>query len=150
MFNAWENCEFPSNENAFYGEDSMCYENDLKATQQQVIGHGSIYGRMPINEPSVNFNNGRFYNAQPNFAANLSGYNAYQQHQQLNFQPGYVAQQQQQQPPPSVNYMQPNMLQMSAPCRSNQPWSYDYCYGYAPNNPEPCQFTQFVDIEDFM
>ncbi|XP_037950951.1 protein similar [Teleopsis dalmanni] len=38
----------------------------------------------------------------------------------------------------------------SAPCKGNQPWTYAYCYGYAYNNQEPCQYTQFVDIEDFM
>ncbi|XP_055850858.1 protein similar [Episyrphus balteatus] len=35
-----------------------------------------------------------------------------------------------------------------APCQNVQPWTYAYCYGYV--NQQPCQFTEFVDIEDFM
>lgn len=40
-----------------------------------------------------------------------------------------------------------------APCQTVNPWNYSLCYSYygqqqPPSN--PCQFTQFVDIEDFM
>lgn len=43
-----------------------------------------------------------------------------------------------------------SMLSVATPCRESRPWSYAYCYGYTPNNTEACQFSQFVDIEDFM
>lgn len=51
-------------------------------------------------------------------------------------------------PPSTQNAYQ--MMTASAPCQGNQPWTYAYCYGYASSSQEPCQFTQFVDIEDFM
>lgn len=39
----------------------------------------------------------------------------------------------------------------SIPCQGNQPWTYAYCYGYGPySNQDPCQYTQVIDIEDFM
>jgi len=43
-----------------------------------------------------------------------------------------------------------SLLNVATPCRESRPWSYAYCYGYAPTNTQPCQFSQFVDIEDFM
>lgn len=39
-----------------------------------------------------------------------------------------------------------------APCQTVNPWNYSLCYGLygQPEPPNPCQFTQFIDIEDFM
>lgn len=39
-----------------------------------------------------------------------------------------------------------------APCQTVNPWNYSLCYGYYGQHqpPNPCQFTQFIDIEDFM
>lgn len=39
-----------------------------------------------------------------------------------------------------------------APCQTASPWNYSLCYGYYGQHqpPNPCQFTQFIDIEDFM
>uniref|UniRef100_T1H493 Uncharacterized protein n=1 Tax=Megaselia scalaris TaxID=36166 RepID=T1H493_MEGSC len=39
-----------------------------------------------------------------------------------------------------------------APCQQTvTPWNYSLCYGYYGQHqpPNPCQFTQFIDIEDF-
>ncbi|XP_061397203.1 protein similar-like, partial [Musca vetustissima] len=45
----------------------------------------------------------------------------------------------------------PGSARPSLPCQGNQPWTYAYCYGYGPySNQEPCQYTQVIDIEDFM
>ncbi|XP_073816624.1 uncharacterized protein [Musca autumnalis] len=45
----------------------------------------------------------------------------------------------------------PRTVRPSLPCQGNQPWTYAYCYGYGPySNQEPCQYTQVIDIEDFM
>jgi hypothetical protein len=35
-----------------------------------------------------------------------------------------------------------------APCQGPQPWNYAYCYGFY--GEDPCQFSNVVDIEDFM
>lgn len=39
-----------------------------------------------------------------------------------------------------------------APCQSVSPWNYSLCYGFygQQQSSNPCQFTQFIDIEDFM
>jgi hypothetical protein len=37
---------------------------------------------------------------------------------------------------------------MTAPCQGPQPWNYGYCFGFYGD--DPCQFTNVVDIEDFM
>lgn len=39
-----------------------------------------------------------------------------------------------------------------APCQTVNPWNYSLCYGLYDQQqpPNPCQFTQFIDIEDFM
>lgn len=33
-------------------------------------------------------------------------------------------------------------------CQGSQPWNYAHCYGYS--GEDPCQFTNVVDMEDFM
>ncbi|KAL7731183.1 hypothetical protein ACLKA6_014375 [Drosophila palustris] len=173
--NAWENCDFSCNDNTFYGDDANSfYESEVKPQQPLNIGNGSLYGCRPINEPAVNFNNGGFYNnnnnstSRPQFAGHncdnggaiynrpvgmeMVQYHPY--HQQRHppdfgqFSNAYVGQQTR-----GIAFMQPagmRLLNLQTPCHEDQPWSYEYCYGYAPNHPNPCQFTQFVDIEDFM
>ncbi|XP_034663128.1 protein similar isoform X3 [Drosophila subobscura] len=153
--NAWENCDFScpgetaTAATSFYGEDPF-FDCDLKP--QLALGNGSVYGCMPINEPTVNFSNGSFYNAADR---------APMQQQQLPPQRPYVGamlapsapalryhpyQQQQ-----DAFYQQRgSLLNVSTPCRESRPWSYAHCYGYTPTNTQPCQFSQFVDIEDFM
>lgn len=177
--NSWETCDFPCTENTFYGDDANCfYEPDIKPQQQQPQNslNGLIYGRRLINEPAVNFNNGGFYNTQspaavtapqPMVAYAACGAGLYNdcsslemsspcsatrfhpyQRQGSDFGPyttGYGQQS-------SMPYARPGLplLNLPVPCRGNQPWGYEHCYGYGPSQPEPCQFSQFVDIEDFM
>ncbi|KAH8246961.1 hypothetical protein KR032_005513 [Drosophila birchii] len=157
MFNSWDTCDFscPA-DSSFYGDEvtsnSGLYESDLKLPQQQQqqLNHGSVsvYGHAPINEPCVNFNNGAFYQAPnqpnprpfvgailgPNASSGMHRYHPYQQHPQ---QEGFYGQ-------------RGSLLSVATPCRETRPWSYAYCYGYTPTNTQPCQFSQFVDIEDFM
>lgn len=46
-----------------------------------------------------------------------------------------------------ANYRYPEM-QTYAPCAGPKPWNFAYCYGFYG---EPaCQFTNIVDMEDFM
>ncbi|KRF99924.1 uncharacterized protein Dwil_GK27464 [Drosophila willistoni] len=171
--NAWENCDFSCGENSFYGDDPTQFDlNELKPHQRsQLSDNGVLYGRVPINEPSVNFNlnNNGFYNRDPstllphqqqqqrpfegamfNRSAGLLRYHPYQQ--QHHVPPQFLRQQQ----PPYYHPQQirGNVLNLSTPCHVvenvQKPWSYAYCYGYAPSHPQPCQFSQFVDIEDFM
>lgn len=171
--NGWENCNFPSVENNFYGDDASCfYEPDIKPQQQlqQNPSNGLIYGCRPINEPAVNFNNGGFYNMPapptPAYAGggaaasglyngctslelspSMSRFHPYQRQASdfCQFSSGYGQQS-------GMPYARPGMrlLNLATPCRGNQHWGYEHCYGYGPSQPEPCQFTQFVDIEDFM
>lgn len=175
MYNScanWENCDFPCNDNnTFYGDDAaaMFYENDIKPhqilpaqhQQQQQQQQGSLYGPScrPINEPTVNFNNGGFYNMPqsggcgPIFntpsGMDVARYHPYQRNvgEFQEYSPIFNQGQQ-----PGMPYMRPRMslLNLETPCRGSQPWGYEYCYGYAPTHPEPCQYSQFVDIEDFM
>jgi len=75
MFNSFESCDFSCpGDSSFYGEDVIpnnnFYECDIKFSQQQQqqqqqqqLSNGSVFGRTPINEPTVNFGNGSFYNA---------------------------------------------------------------------------------------
>lgn len=171
MYNScenWENCDFSCNDNnnnTFYGDDAaVFYDNDLKPNEilQPQQQQGSLYGPScrAINEPSVNFNSGGFYNnvtrsggCGPIFNAtpgmDMLRYHPYQRHA-TEFQefPSIPYQGQQ----TGIPYMRPRMslLNLDTPCRGSQPWGYEYCYGYAPTHPEPCQYSQFVDIEDFM
>ncbi|KAI8046923.1 hypothetical protein M5D96_003143 [Drosophila gunungcola] len=152
MFNTFESCDFSCpGDSSFYGEDvTSCtnfYDCDLKPQQQQ-LNNGSVFGRTPINEPTVSFNNESFYNVpgpsvQPYVGAilgpNLSSAGMQRYHPY------------QQQPHTDAFYRQRGtLLNVATPCRESRPWSYAYCYGYAPTNTQPCQFSQFVDIEDFM
>ncbi|XP_060649956.1 LOW QUALITY PROTEIN: protein similar [Drosophila nasuta] len=175
--NAWENtCDFSCNENTFYGDEAnnAFYETEVKPPQQQQhqlsVTNGSLYGCRPINEPAVNFNNGGFY-ANPNTSrpppflgdrggigaiynssVEMTRYHPYQRPYANVY--GCPPQRQlpgQGMPSPYMRGPGMRLLNLETPCRDTQPWGYEYCYGgYAPNNPEPCQFTQFVDIEDFM
>lgn len=161
MFNScdFNSCDFSCpGDTSFYGDDVSSttgfYENDLKPQQQlqqqPQLNHGSVsvFGRAPINEPSVNFNNGAFYQTPPqsrpqpyvgailgpNASSGMHRYHPYQQHAQQE-----------------AFYRQGGgLLTVATPCRETRPWSYAYCYGYTPTNTQPCQFSQFVDIEDFM
>ncbi|KAH8283194.1 hypothetical protein KR054_002006 [Drosophila jambulina] len=158
MFNSWDTCDFSCpGDSSFYGDEvtsnSGFYESDLKPQQHlqlDHLNHGSVsvYGRAPINEPCVNFNNGAFYQAPPqtnprpfvgailgpNASSGMHRYHPYQQHPQ---QEAFYGQ-------------RGSLLSVATPCRETRPWSYAYCYGYTPTNTQPCQFSQFVDIEDFM
>lgn len=170
--NSWENCDFSCTENNFYGDDANCfYEPDIKPQQQQQNSvDGLIYGRRLINEPAVNFNNGGFYNnptTAPSTVAYAGGAGLYNDCSSLEmtssssatrFHP-YQRNTSDYCPYPSaygqqssLPYARPGLqlLNISVPCRGNQPWGYEQCYGYGASQPEPCQFTQFVDIEDFM
>jgi hypothetical protein len=53
-------------------------------------------------------------------------------------------------PPPGSgwSYMGDMYEPMHAPCQGSQPWDYGYCFGGY--GAEPCQYTNVVDIEDFM
>ncbi|KRK04640.1 uncharacterized protein Dyak_GE27287 [Drosophila yakuba] len=160
MFNSYESCDFSCpGDSSFYGEDvipgSTFYECDPKLQQQQQpqqpqqLSNGSVYGRMPINEPAVNFGNGSFYNAPPAprtqpFVGAMLGRNVSSAGMQ-RYHPYHL-----QQPQDAFYHQRGSLLNVATPCRESRPWSYAYCYGYAPTNTQPCQFSQFVDIEDFM
>lgn len=48
----------------------------------------------------------------------------------------------------NVGFYSENMSPYPAPCHGPQPWNYAYCYGYY--GEEPCQFSNVIDMEDFM
>jgi len=156
MFNSFESCDFSCpGDSSFYGEDvipsNSFYECDIKFSQQQQQqqqNNGSVFGRTPINEPTVNFGNGSFYNApsqrsQP-FVGAILGSNMSSGGMQ-RYHPYHHQQNQD-----AFYHQRGGLLNVATPCRESSPWSYAYCYGYAPTNTQPCQFSQFVDIEDFM
>ncbi|KAH8268230.1 hypothetical protein KR026_002322 [Drosophila bipectinata] len=155
MYNSWEGCDVScTGDNSFYGEDptsASCnfFECDYKPQPQQPLNHGSVFGRNPINEPSVNFGNGSFMSArQPSFVGAMLGPNA--QAGMNRYHPYQQPQPQHPQQHHDFYRQRGSLLSVTTPCRESRPWSYSYCYGYTPNNTEACQFSQFVDIEDFM
>lgn len=154
MFNSFESCDFScTGDISFYGEDvipgSSFYECDSKPQRQrQLSSNGPAFGPMPINEPTVNFGNGSFYNGPPPgsqpFVGAMLGPNMSSTGMQ-RYHPYHH-----QQPQDAFYRQRGSLLNVATPCRESRPWSYAYCYGYAPTNTQPCQFSQFVDIEDFM
>lgn len=48
-----------------------------------------------------------------------------------------------------INYVNNEYFQTYPPCQGPQPWNFAHCYGYYGDS-VPCQFSNVIDMEDFM
>jgi hypothetical protein len=120
------------------------YYNDLPASQvipqmQNYVESGNYYFNNNYDDGIVLSNIRNSINQQVQTFQNYSNTNEMQQ------TPGYISGQ-------SLGYSGGNFFTDNAqtypPCQGPKPWNFAQCYGYY--GEAPCQYTNVVDMEDFM
>lgn len=128
FYNLHENLECGQFESTVNVEKPSCrFATPLECNQQ------SFFPRFN-NQTFLNYNTQFIPQPTQNFPLNQTSYYSTSWNRGANF----------------PNHYNPGNFytQTYAPCQGPQPWNYAYCYGSY--DEAPCQFSNVVDMEDFM